>query len=91
MKRSIQKPIVQITGSSVGARGVYSFKINIAAPKKDTQSGDYFCKITSSHEIEFRLDVFGTIPQQAVRLALEVASARVASILSADICDTPPK
>lgn len=82
-----KKALVQVTANSKGLDGVYSFNLTIDSPKKDLKSGNYYCRITSSKEIEFRADVYGIIPQQALRLALEVTAARLASVLASDITD----
>jgi len=58
------------------------FTVTIEAPQQDAASGDYYCRVISSPADAFRLDVYGILPQQAVRLALEVTAARIANIIS---------
>ena len=86
MKKKQEELKIEITISGLSAKGL---SVKIDAPQKDKQSnGGYFCRITSSAGMDFRLDVYGTIPQDAVRFALQAASARIAATINEHITDT---
>src|SRR5271165_1394378 len=78
--------LLEIHGKPTKATDDSPFSFGIESPEKDPQSGDYFCRVTSP-ALGFRLDVYGVTREQAVRLALEMTTAKIASILSQGLKD----
>src|SRR5207248_5744727 len=59
--------------------------ITVDYPEVDTGSGDYYCRVMSDDRNALHLDAYGVLPQQAIRLALEMVSAKVGNILCSEL------
>ena len=75
------KSIVEIRSHTARSNQDTLFTVTIDAPEKHPASEDYFCRVTSSEGFGFRLDVYGITAQQAIRLALEMTTAKIANVL----------
>jgi hypothetical protein len=81
----MSEPLVEIRVRSKRVEHTDAVTVTIGSPEEDYASSDYYCRILSSDEpTAFRLDAYGTTPDQAIRLALEMTAAKIATILASD-------
>lgn len=68
------------------------YTIFISAPEHDQTTGDYSCLVRATG-FEFRIQAFGTSPQQAIRAAFEMSFAKLTrelTIACIDDLSQPP-
>jgi hypothetical protein len=74
-------PIVEIRSHHTQTFSLKPFNVIIEAPERHNASGSYYCGVTFAEGQELHMDVYGANPQQAMRLALEMTSLKIAKIL----------
>jgi hypothetical protein len=84
---SMARILVEMRCHLAGKKADSSLSVIIEAPEKLPPSGDYCCRVTASPGLDFRLDVFGVIPQDAIRSALELVALRIGYVLASDLTD----
>jgi hypothetical protein len=76
------KTMIEIRGFAIDPSDDVVFTVTIDAPHRSGPNGDYACKIRSDDSIAFRIDAYGTTPRAAIKTALDMAAARIASFYS---------
>jgi hypothetical protein len=82
----MKKPLIEIQCSSVRKDGGGAFTISIDVPTHSIENEAYSCR-ASSEAIDFRIDAWGRLPQDAVKNALLLTALRVGHALGNEITD----
>jgi len=64
-----------------------SFSLVIFSPKKDPDSGDYYCQILSPELFSSAMNVFGVTPKQSARLAFKMVNAKLVALITRPFSD----
>jgi hypothetical protein len=80
------KPLVEIHCNSVRKDGNGSIDIAIEYPQRSAQNGDFYCRVQCD-AIDFRIDAWGMLPQDAVKNAMLMMALRIGHALAVEITD----
>lgn len=80
------KPLVAIHCNSVRKDGGGEMDVVIGYPKRSAENGDFHCRVQCD-AIDFRIDAWGMIPQEAVKNAILLMALRVGHALAFEITD----
>ncbi|MGA2254914.1 MAG: hypothetical protein ABSG53_09645 [Thermoguttaceae bacterium] len=83
----MSKPLVEIHCNSVRKDGNGAIDIVIGYPQRSAErGGDFSCRVQCD-AIDFRIDAWGMLPQDAVKNAMLLMALRVGHSLACEITD----
>jgi hypothetical protein len=80
--------VVKITGQISADDDSTQYSITVGYPERKGPTDDFACTIESTGSISLRCQVFGILPQYAMRSAIEIATMTVSQKIVNHLTDT---